>query len=402
MPSKAPIPGVTRFQRELIGCWKNLRFGKDCEGVEVGGEDRPLSYNIMPIPETSDEDGYILKNFRYHERLHVNDDNEDATLAISACAPNRGGQINQIPHAVFYEQQVRFAEGPAKGEVVHVENGTWLWLPRFVQQPGPYPEGTPPSVIPSLQQPNGIYIAKQIAIPHGNTVLALGHIDTVPNCNCSKDPNGSQVLPGQPVIADGESPFPFPEEPEPIATGSPIPSAPNDVLNAYHRYSTPRTGTPSDRDFQNPIPQYTLCPNLPLQEAVNIIKPDSYMHWHVTTLQQVYGKGDVIDIPFELSVADVVHYIADYWLLFKGCDKYLAYTQTILMNLNINGKRYIFPHITCNTLTYCRDACKRPAPCTIEAESESCPKDSPEKPKDKKSPESKPKREDHHGKKRQK
>lgn len=368
MPSKAPIPSATRYQRELIGCWKNLPFGKDCEGVVVGGEEAPLSYNIMPIPETSDKDGYILKNFRYFERMHVNNDNQNATLAISACAPNRGGQINQIPHAIFYEQQVRFAEGPQTGDVVHVENGTWLWLPRFVQQPGPYPEGTPPPVLPSLQQPTEILIAKQIAVPHGNSVLALGSIDTSPVGKCAGGLNGSQVLPGKPVIPDGAPPFPFPEEPEPIPPGTPIPAEPNDVLNANHRYSTLHTGTPADRDFQNPIPQYTLNPNLPLQEAVDIIDPDKYMHWHVTTLQQVHGKGDVIDIPFELRVADVVHYFADYWLLFKGEDKYLAYSQTILMKLNINGKRYIFPHVTCNTLTHCKPACETPAPCTPDAE----------------------------------
>jgi len=397
MPSKAPIPGVTRFQRELIGCWKNLPFGK-CDGVEVGGEDKPLSYNIMPIPDTSDENGYILKNFRYHERLHVNDDKQDATLAISACAPNRGGQITQIPHAIFYEQQVRFAEGPAKNDVVHVENGTWLWLPRFAQQQGPYPEGAPTPVIPSLQQPAEILIAKQIAIPHGNSVLALGSVDTAPNCDCCADPNGSQVLAGKPIIPDGDSPFPFPEKPEPLETGKPFPPELNDALNANKRYSTPLTGP--GRNFQNPHPPYTLCPNLPVQQAMCVIEPEKYMHWHVTTLERVHGKGCVIDIPFELRVADVTAYIADYWLLFKGCDKYLAYTQTILMRLNLNGTRYIFPHITCNTLTYCKDACKRPAPCTIDAEKDPCPKDSPEKPKGKKTPEPKPEHEEHKGKKK--
>lgn len=112
------------------------------------------------------------------------------------------------------------------------------------------------------------------------------------------------------------------------------------------------------------------------------------------------GERDRVgtDSPF----ADVTAYIADYWLMFKGSDKYLAYTQTILMKLNIKGARYIFPHITCNTLTYCNDACERPAPCTIKAEKDPCPNDSPEKPKDRKSPEHKPKDDGHDGKKKQK
>jgi hypothetical protein len=123
------------------------------------------------------------------------------------------------------------------------------------------------------------------------------------------------------------------------------------------------TSSPSDpNDYENPDPNFTLNPNLPLQLAVAIIKPDEHMHWSVTTKPLTHGKGIVTNIPFERRVSEVTDYLADYWLLFKKesgkLTKYLSYTQTILMRIKIKDKtysgskdEYLFPHVTCNTLT---------------------------------------------------
>jgi hypothetical protein len=363
MPYAAPIDALTQFQRQLVGDWENQDFGTDENGDPIGGVGNPLSYNIMPLPQVSDPDGYILKNFRYTERLHFNDADDDKTLAIAASAPNRGGRINQIARALFYEQQVRFAEGPEgpkpkdgkPGNVVHVENGAWLWLPRHEQLDGPY-HGESPEVLAGLQQPSDIVIAKQIAVPHGNSILALGKIDTLPGSEGAGPFRGEQKIPGGPVIPDGGCPFPMLALPVDTPRGTSSLPPVKSRLNATERYGTKRD-TPTD--FQNPDPDITLNPNKPLQRAVEFIEPDYYMHWNVTTLQQPNGKGTVVDIPFEERVSDVTEYFADYWLLFKGEKKYLAYTQTILMKLTIAGKvvdgpdaQYIFPHITCNTVTY--------------------------------------------------
>jgi hypothetical protein len=64
------------------------------------------------------------------------------------------------------------------------------------------------------------------------------------------------------------------------------------------------------------------------------------------------GHASVTNIPFEQLAADVIAYTAEYWLLFKGEAKYLTYTQTILMVLIVKGQKYVFPHVTCNTVTY--------------------------------------------------
>lgn len=366
---------LSEFQKELVGCWKNETFGHDDRGKPVGGEDNPLSYNIMPLPSVPpcpgakpnpfdpDNDGYILKNFRYTERLRFNDCDDKHSLAIAATAPNRGGLVGQNCRAIFYEQQVRFAEGPAgpknkEGpQVVHVENGAWLWLPRFVQQPGPYPviDINAEAVTEDLEQPADIMIAKQMAIPHGNTIHAMGYFDTV----CAEDSEGCtrtyhSWLPGKPVIPDGPSPYPVRLKPE---CNSSAPPSVISNLHACKRYSEKKD---TMADFQNPHPDFTRFPNRPLQEAVEIINPDCYMHWYVTTRESYNGngKGEVLNIPFEDRVSKVTDYSAEYWLLAKKDSKgnikhkYLAYTQFIPMKFKIGGVDYIFPHITCNTVTY--------------------------------------------------
>lgn len=347
MPYAAKIDILAEFQQQLVGHWRNLDFGKDAKGKPVGGEKNPLSYNIMPLPAETDTDGYILKNFKYYERLRFNDDNAKETLAIAAEAPNRGGLIAQNSRALFYEQQVKFAEGPAVHGVVHVENGAWLSLPRFVQQPGAYPPDIDAEpAIDALGQPADIFIAKQIAVPHGNSILALGSVDTVPDPKGAGTCKGTSVVPGSPIIPD--APFPYPMPAKGVPNTAPSPTIVSN-LNAMDRYTVERSN-PSD--YQNPHPELTQCPNRPLQEAVAIIKPTSHMHWRVTTERTPNGEGYTVDIPFENRVSDVVAYWADYWLMFKGKEKYLAYTQTILMEMTIKGGRYQLPHITCNTVTY--------------------------------------------------
>lgn len=360
MPYAASIPSLAEFQQKLVGCWENRPFGEDKNGNPVGGVDNPLSYNIMPLPEAAAPNKYILKNFKYTERLKFNDDRSAETLAIAAIAPNRGGLVSQNCRALFYEQQVRFAEGPqgpgggqagdkAHGDVVHVENGAWLWLPRFVQQPGPFPANIDQNAVSDdLDQPFDIMIGKMMSVPHGNVILALGHFDTVGatdgKTKCERI--AYPVIEGTPVIPDGASPYPRPADAV-SESGGGIKSN----LNACEVYST-EASTPAN--FMNPHPDLTRFPNRPIQQAVAMIEPERYIHWRVTTQPSANGHGQVINIPFEMRVSDVIGYSAEYWLMIKGKERYLAYTQTIPMKLTIDGIKYVFPHITCNTVTFCQ------------------------------------------------
>lgn len=322
MPYPGDISEFADFQQYLIGTWVNKEFGTDASGDAVGGPDNPLSYNIMPLPQVTQQPdqegypGYILKNFKYTETLQINDDKE---VAIPALAPNRGGRFNQDPRALFYEQQVKFAEGPADGNVVHVENGSWLYLRSDEQEVGPYNKGG--EVHGRIkEQPPELTVAKQIAVPHGNSVLAYGSFDD------QKD--------GAPEIEQADAPYPKP-----------------DYLSV-EPYDTKRTDSDN---YQNPHPEFTNFPNKPLKLAVDILDPDAYIHWRVSTDPLDNDEEGVItNIPFQERLADVTEYDADYWLLSTDDGQnfdHLAYTQTMCMEMIVNGREYEFPHVTCNVIT---------------------------------------------------
>lgn len=315
MPVAAIPNGLNKFQEFLIGTWSNQPLPGTPDGK--GGRENPLSYNVMPLPQSPPN--YILKNFKYHETVRFENNND---VALPATAPNRGSDKLQVPTALFYDQQVYFADGPGKDKIVHVENGAWLNIRTGDKLVGPYP---PPNIPPKTgsgivlqepnQQPSTITIAKQMSVPHGNSILALGSF--------------SEPQPGAPTIPDGPSVLPTPHG---------LDTSP---------YTT-RLDSPDN--YQNPFPDLTKNPNKPLQTAVGLIQPSHYIEWHVSTANQ----GHATNIPFEERAANVTAYTASYWLLSKdGGDSYpyLAYTQNISMVFMIGGKSYTFPHVTSNVVT---------------------------------------------------
>lgn len=281
----------------LVGTWTNSVLADD--GL-------PYSFNLMPLPQNdpATPDGYILKNFAYYEEITFS--------AIHGNAPNRGGSGTQVANTLFYEQRVYFAEGPDKDKLVHAENGSFLYLTDTKQILGPYAgQG---DVYNSTAPTQPFDIVKQISVPHGNSILAVGtysETQTAPSI-----PSSENVLP--------------------IGVGT----------EAYHTVSV-----------GNPNPAYTLDPSAPLKAALNEEGKYCYDATSHILLQvsSNSGGGMVSNIGFEQDHADVTTYHATYWLeAFNGSDDYtqLQYTQTILMDIPIPGKGTIsFPHITTNTLT---------------------------------------------------
>lgn len=382
MPYASKASELAEFQCMLIGSWSNepskldaasrqkLFHKRQPDGAEV-----PLSYNVMPLPQvdpqgprnaTGKYGGFILKNFAFTETIrfngaHASNDpqhDDPAALAVVAGAPNRGGSYTQFAHAVFYDQQVQFAEGPANGSIVHVENGAWLHLGSRPQLGGPYDKGPAAKDGQVLRQPPYVTIAKQIAVPHGNSILALGSVDLYDGdkFNDRLDGLGSNtVIPRAPIIPDAPVPYPAPADISTIPFQDP--------------YATPLATLPDD--FENPSAVWALNPNRPLQLAIAAIEPQAHIHWRVTTNPLFGGDGVVTNIPFEERKSKVTEYWADYWLLQskETCDKkdytfdYLAYSQTILMEMEIfvgnpgdslydpdNFRKYVFPHVTTNTV----------------------------------------------------
>jgi hypothetical protein len=393
MPYAVKGGELAEFQRLLIGTWTNDDELAVVEKSEKGPKKRPLSYNVMPLPQIEKQPGrknpqsgkyggFILKNFSFTETIRFNGTagrkdpaslQDPEAVAVVAGAPNRGGWYTQFAHSVFYEQQVRFSEGPKAGKIVHLENGAWLHLGSTHQNIGPY-EGKKAKKGTLLRQQPYVTIAKQIAVPHGNSVLALGSIDLNDRDRFEDEPDNlhaTTVFPGAPVIPDQFVPYP---EPADIATAP--------FYDPYEKLLD------KEKDFENPKPDWTLNPNYPLQVAVDKIDPAAHMHWRVTTLP-IFGEGgggdgSVTNIPFEERKSEVTEYWADYWLLSKDPRArkskryarkfdYLLYNQTILMKMPIStdgGKtfeHYVFPHVTSNvvkkvpgTPTQARHATKTP------------------------------------------
>ena len=321
MPYAIEIGDLHIFQQYLVGNWSNDGVPRET----VDSEDLPYSYNVMPLPQQAVQPsspipyhGYILKNFRYTENITFHAGTSSfPTIAPPAGAPNRGFKFRQVPHALFYDQVVQFAEGPvfddpAVENVVHVENGAWLHLQN--QQPviGPYPDAS--SV--DTADPTDLDFAKQISVPHGNSVLALGRYT-------------GQVT-GAPQI-DASSALPTQVDPT--------------------RF---RTLLDSTTDYENPNVAYTEDPSHPIQTLVGLLTVTSFHHvFFSTRLNKMGQQGSVTNIPFENKMAAAVDYEADYWLLDvanQNTFEYLAYTQNITLKMDIGGLFYEFPHITTNVV----------------------------------------------------
>lgn len=303
-------PGVPTSQlgplKYLIGTWTN----QNLPNSDKGGNGAPYSYNVMPLPQVdpSTPSGYILKNFTYYEELTF--------TAIHGNAANRGGSGQQIANTLFYEQRVYFAEGPNKDALVHAENGSLLFLTDSQQPLGPYGNGEEPGlgtqVLPNGTVPTQAFnLVKQVSVPHGNSILALGNYST------AEDGEGVPSIP--PV--------------------SPLPTGVN--TDQYSQLSY----------VSNPYPKLTENPNQVLVDALNVRPCDKFI---TLTMSSENGKGGVTNIGFEQQHANVVKYDFTYWLeSFNGGQDFtqLQYSQTITMQLPINGQLINFPHITTNTLT---------------------------------------------------
>lgn len=317
MPKAVDPIELSIFQQQLIGTWTNQIL----PGTGKGDETSPYSYNIMVLPQDSPQSptqdlGYILKNFTYYEKIRFNGPGPEF-ITVPGTAPNRGGDYQQTPYALFYDQQVEFAQGPDCGKIVHLENGAWLHLQTEKQPIGPYGD-KPVEPGEPQPQPANRTIAKQISIPHGVSVLALGAFTE------NK---------GAPIIPDG---------PDVLPKG--LPTDPyKQKLDKMDNY-------------QNPEPKLTANIHAPLQDAVKDLAAagtpvTNFIYCQVDTK----NGGGVLNIPFETRKAELESYSAQYWLLStNGGANYniLAYTQTIALNIKIKeDKVHTFLRPTTNVVT---------------------------------------------------
>lgn len=335
MPSASLPNSLNPFQLILRGTWANVPLPGATKGE--GGLENPLSYNVMPLPQTPPQAGqnlgYILKNSTVTEILKFNTDiaHDASAVAVPTTAANRGETNAQLSTALYYEQQVLFGDGPGKGTVVHTENGTWLNLPMGEEMIGPYSNGA----VLATQPARKYTIAKQMSVPHGNSVLALGNFDGpttgVPDIQA---PDGFSIYPvGSPLLDHSPFDTQLADESKPPPVDNP--------------------------NYQNPNVAYTQDPYQPLTTAMGFFDASatSYYHWSVNTAPD----GMTMNIPFEngTKAVGVTAYSADYWLLstdeFRS-ENYLAYLQNITLSVGVlptggTSVTYTIPHVTCNVVT---------------------------------------------------
>jgi len=139
----------------------------DLAGKWVGSK----GWNIIAVPDAGSKpeaEGAF--------QLLVRPYTETITFApVGAPVRNRGGNVDQFVGALEYDLQISDRD---TGEVLHVENGMWLYLGNIKPNSG---KGATP--IPALT------VARSAAIPHGDSALILGNstvksgAPTIPDIN---------------------------------------------------------------------------------------------------------------------------------------------------------------------------------------------------------------------------
>ncbi len=296
----------------------------------------PTGYNVMPVPAGNKQmqtqisnDDWLSKNFYYFEEM---------TFTAPGEAPNRGQLFQQGCYGLTYEQRVYFAPNTVgvgklkyqpevapdkENALVHYENGLWLHT-QFEAQPAaaygatlPYPPIDPQTNQPiATPTPPNNPIVKQVSVPHGNSILALGKVETFDG------------LPKHDASPIDERPF----------------------------------------SIDNTIPN----PALVLKAEVERLEQLSGKTFKTTLLSvstDAATGGSVTNIPFEVGNADVSGYTMDLWIIdvfdsptaTTPSSTLLQYLQKIPMTFFITqtptpggkggiGQKETFQHITANTL----------------------------------------------------
>lgn len=328
IPADATSPTATDGAyfpiNKLVGTWHS-------------SADTPTGYNVMPLPAgnrqmqtPSSDDDWISKNFYYYEEM---------TFTAPGEAPNRGQLFQQGCYGLTYEQRVYFAPNtPGAGDLayqpavaagaentlVHYENGLWLHT-QFEAQPAaaygaalPYPPIDPTTNKPiPTPTPPANPIVKQVSVPHGNSIMALGSFKSY----------------------DG------------------LPT--HDV--------TPPLVPPFSISPSTPVPAAALAAEVATLAAITT---NTYKTTQLTVSTDTGTGGSVTNIPFEVGNADVSGYEMDMWIIdiYDAQDPttltgtVLQYQQKIPMIFSITqtptpggkgdeGAKEVFYHVTANTLT---------------------------------------------------
>jgi hypothetical protein len=244
-------------------------------------------------------------------QLLVNQINETITFTpIEALVPNRSnGGGTMLLAGVQYDIKVTDAdEGPNNGNLLHAENGMWLW---------------PTNMAPVASDDTAtdqVFTRKTVvrlaSIPHGNSLVAIGPFETID---------------GPPVIPD-------------------ISSLPTPVDGALFGYTDV---------YQIPVGDFLpSSPNKFLQNAIEGQTITSTLQLSVTTSDDV--DGGIVNIPFIRQYADAKSLESTFWVetvkdhVTGESSLQLQYSQTVDIyfhkHFDLTPGLIKWPHVTVNTL----------------------------------------------------
>ena len=166
--TQPPIQGFVRLSGPSAEVVKTLGPLADLLGTWVGSQ----GWNMIAVP--------INVNDKENFQLEIMQVNETITFSpIGAAVPNKGFPQPTFIFGLQYELRVCDLQ---TSQPLHIENGMWLLLDQNAQPGAP---GT---------------IARQAAIPHGDSLLALGSYSTtdgppqIPDINAVPDPGPDAPL----------------------------------------------------------------------------------------------------------------------------------------------------------------------------------------------------------------
>lgn len=265
----------------------------------VGPWTGKLGWNVIAVPLPGSEHGFTLLVRPYYETITF--------TSLNVLVPNRGASEILNIYGLEYSLQV---SDLLTNEPLHRENGMWLYTK-------------------DAQDPDSPTIVRQAAVPHGNSVLALG---------------GFQQAGGPPEI--------------PELTSFPVGNPFNPMLTGYADiYESPAP------EVQGQPPFDTSDPNLALREAIKGQQILDTLTLSVST-EPPGGGGGIVNIPFIQRNANATTFNATFWIETVVNEEtgeqfdQLQYSQQTNLEFvkclshcgNNPSGLIVWPHINVNTL----------------------------------------------------
>lgn len=254
-------------------------------------------WNLIAVPKPGNPDGFTLLVRPYYETITF--------TPLGVLVPDRGA--SEILNIYGLEYSLKVSD-LLTNEPLHLENGMWL----YTNDP---------------QAPDAPTIVRQAAVPHGNSVLALGT---------------SNQIDGPPDISELDA-FPI-GNPDPPRFGYTDP------------YMAPPPEVPGQPAFRSSDANYVL------REAIADQKILSTLTLSVST--QAPGGGGIVNIPFIQKNANATTFAATYWIetvvnpvTGEQFDQLQYSQQTNLEFIKCGGDcspggsgLIVWPHVNVNTL----------------------------------------------------